>query len=375
MRSHLYRYVFADIATGRTVDTLPLSKVRWDKRISSGDGTQPGTMEAKLTVTDGLAARVMRVLGRDQSPHALHIWRDGSLAWSGIVSSKSSGLDGDTESLDIAGVTWEGYLARRLLRADKTTTQPARTALNTLWAEVQAASGGNVRVSAGPTGGTVLARTWLNGSSTWYSDMAEDIAADGGLEWVVDYSRSTTTGLYSGVLRYGTPTIGQTDTTHSFVFATGQPGNSITGWTFQQSLDDGGTAAQAIGGQDPDLSSNVAAVVPPAMSVIVEDPVLATGGWLRTDVETQLTDERDQTTLDAAAARLLAGTGRWGERPEVTVDLDKSTFQPQSIGDYARFVIRSSVIDIDWRARTIGLNVEVRDDGTENTTLLFEGDN
>ena len=374
MRSHAYRYVFADIATGIAVDTLPLSKVRWDKRISSGEGTQPGTMDGRLVVTSGLAQRVRRVLGRDQAPHALHIWRDNSLAWSGIVRARSASMDRDTEVIDVAGVTWEGYLGWRILRADASLTQPARAAMNFLWAEVQASTGGDVRVSAGPAGGTVVDRGWLNGSSTRFADIAKDIAADGGLEWVVDYSRSPITGLYSGELRYGTPTIGQVDTTHSFVFAAGNPGNTITGWSFPQSLDDGGTAAQAIGGQDPDLSSNVAAVVPPAMSVIVEDPILATGGWLRTDIETQLTDERDQAVLDTAAARLLASTGRWGERPQVTVDLDGSTFQPQSIGDYARFKIRSAVVDIDWQARTVGLDVDVRDDGTENTTLLFEGD-
>ncbi len=372
MRTHQYRYVFADIATGRAVAALPLRKVAWDRRISSGDSTEPGTLQAQLIITDAdVAAKARRVLGRDQSPHAVHVWRDNTLVWSGFVTGRSPVLSGDTEYIDVKAESFEGYLAHRLLREDLALSGPGQSAMNTLWAQVQNPAGGDVRVASGAAGGVGIDRDWLSGAGVWYSDVAADIAADGGFEWVIDWSRSPTTGLYSGVLRFGSP-LGQSTRPHAFYYVAGRPGNSITGWSLPQELtESAGTAAQAIGGKDPDLSANVAAVVPPAMSSVHDSPLLSSGLWLRTDVQVQLSDEQDQAVLEDAAAGLLAG-GPWSGVPEVSVDLDRSTFEPGSIGDYARYVIRGGLLSVDVRIRTIGLSVEVRDDGTETARLLYQ---
>ena len=246
MRAHTYRFVWADVTTGRPVDDFKLRGVRWDKRISSGSGTEGGTLSGTVVLTKRLSAgRVLRVLGRSQSPHALHVWRDNQLVWSGFVTSRTPKLDGDVEMIDVQAVTWEGYTSRRTIRADlAAVVSPAQAVMNALWAGMQAPTGGNIRVSNGATGGALIDVSWYNGDAVTYADAAAKIASLGGFEWVVDYSRNSTTGVYSGALRYGSP-LGQSVTPHTFVFNPGRPGNSVLGWSWEQSLDEGGTAVQA----------------------------------------------------------------------------------------------------------------------------------
>lgn len=373
MNKHKYRYVFADVITGRPVTALDLRGVRWDRRISQG-----GAMTGRVYVTPANSAACLRVLGRGQSPHALHIWRDAVLAWSGFVNTRVSGFDGDSPTIQVTGVTWEGYPSRRYIQADTVvgTTDPY-TVLSTLWAQMQAAAGGSVRVAAsGQTSGTTAAYgPWLSGDSKRYGDAIADVVAAAGMEWVVDYSRSVTTGIYSGKLRVGKP-IGQASdvSPHVLIHSTGAPDNAITGWTWTENLDAGATAVQGVGGQDPDLSANVAALVPPALSSQVWlAALIASGLWLRVDQQVQDSDIRSPADLDALAIARLA-KGAWKETASVIVDLDQTTFQPGSLGDYVRLIIRAPHLQLRESRRVIGIAAVVNDDGTDTVTLTFEGD-
>jgi hypothetical protein len=372
--AHQYRAVFADV-NGRPVDELHLSSLQWDRRVQPGGA---GTLRASIDVPTSrtvagraLIRRIERIFEtglNPQSPHAVHLWRDGGLAWSGLIAAPVVTPAG----IQLQGISWEGYPAFRTIRAQRDYVNVDQYAIaDALWAHMQSLPGGSVRVAgSGQTSGTVRERHWAAGEGKKYSAALDETAGvSGGFEWLIDYGQDGG-GLYSGRLRYGMP-LGQQQSPHKLVYLWGGAGSSILDWSWPSTLDGAGTSFQSIGGQDPDLAANQAGNVPPIMSAVYDSPLIA-NGWPRIDYTSQHTDVTEQPTIEAWAQAEKAQREGWLTIPKVTIDLDKTTFRGGSIGDAVQISIRHPFLTADYTSRGLALAVAVDREGAENAKLTLD---
>jgi hypothetical protein len=116
-----WRYHFTDFRTGRLLGTLPLAGVKLTEVLSgvgSADATLP--LAPQVRVADPFSATVPRrsvlwaerqVLDEDERTVA-----GSQIMWGGPVMTRSRDLA--SRSMTIKAVSWEGYLARRLIGRD-----------------------------------------------------------------------------------------------------------------------------------------------------------------------------------------------------------------------------------------------------------------
>lgn len=235
-----YRYVTADVLTGRTLEELPLKVDSFSQQISAKGDLRASLALAGLVNAAGLPIdwRTATVPKRS----AVYVIRDDTqVVWGGIITAREPATDGI--SARITAETFEGYLARRRVKTTLAYGSPTDvfTIVRDIIAQIQAVTGGNIRlaVSAGAAGYSQAityngyARTKVLDELVRLSEIAP------GFEFTIRHDRDNTTGVF-------TPTLvlvaGQMNTGLSPILAE-QPGNMLQHPTYPETV-----AANAVTG-------------------------------------------------------------------------------------------------------------------------------
>jgi hypothetical protein len=374
-----YRYQFCDARTDTHIIDLPLTGVRYGRRI-----VKPGPFSARIPIPNRtLADAVARIIPRTEDDISTgpgrticHVWRNGDLwgsyiIWRGQVSADARGR----LSATISGESMESWLHRVAITSTQTYVQQdqlhiAREIVRRKQAQT---SGGALQmgiIGGGPaTSGVLRDRTYNGWDHATVGERLEQLSeVIGGPEWYIrTYPDSTGQRVRQF---YVAPLLG--DPTRLHLFA--QPGNVVS-WSRTVDATDTGTQYTARGDA---VEANGHRSL---FSVFSQAHRGA--GW------PQLEELRDFPTVLVGST--LANYAAWwaAHRPgaestmQVSVRLGESpTLTPDRLGERARLVLvndwwpldEGGAPTFDAVRRVIGMDISAPDrDAPEEATLLLEG--
>jgi hypothetical protein len=176
-----YRYLVGEIApaSGNGLrDEIPFSTVKFGHVLNS-----PGGFSASIGLRHPKATRNNLDPGRT----AIHIERDGTIVWSGILWTARAKVEDST--LELGGEGWWSYFRRRSIRVTKSYLAVDQLAIaRDLINYAQAAGGGNIGVVVGAeTSGRLRDRTWWYYERRNLASAVEELAAvEDGFEFAID---------------------------------------------------------------------------------------------------------------------------------------------------------------------------------------------
>ncbi|MER6332789.1 hypothetical protein ABT298_26400 [Streptomyces sp. NPDC001034] len=355
-----YRAIFCDLLTDSTIDILPLRDVTVDDYIGKA-----GSLTGTIPVPDAdTAARVRRI---EEGRTSVYLQRGHDLWWGGIIwTSTLHSDDQGILTLEIQAATFESYARRRCIRADRSFSGDQLDIARALWADLQAAPGGDIGVSPGTeTSGQQRAVAYRDGDETVYQEAIEALAAvDNGFEQRISVYRDPATGARVRRLQLGSPAIriGTTD------LVLDRPG-SILAYSFPHDATRGGTTARTRGAS---VNDNQAAESRPQCSTEQVAGDLLAAGYPRIDLTSDHTDVTDKNTLNSLARAELAAARGAVVIPEITIRLDHLV-PPALLGRTARLRITDEWFaeGLDARYRIIGVKVSPAQRGRPDTADLY----
>jgi len=322
-----YRYLICDLLTDQPIATLPLTGVKFSRRISRV-GEFSGNWDIAVQEQASLLAEILPNLGRcslwvyRQPPVPHHApW---SLWWGGIIwqATPTRNARGPV-SISFKASTFDSYAHRRLILQNLVYKgQGQEFIMHDLWARMQARSEGDIGVQTSAAGkellGTRRDRTYLFNESASYGKRIEELGdVIGGLEHTIDIQLNGDNGRLK-ILR-----------TQSSLGFDRQPfvmtGIKIP--TVQQQHDTGllGTAFVTRG--DPDAAGNV------VISNVYENTALLAAGWPLLDIVEDYPGVVLKTTLNTYASGLRAAYSKPSAVPKYVVLPDEDTdWNPNFLG-------------------------------------------
>lgn len=366
----MWRYVFADLLTDRTIDVHDLAGVTFERRI-----TQAGTFKASLAIPSrNIADRARQIVpGRT----VVHAYRDADIWGTFIIWIATPGSDGKHTTLELQGAALESYLFRRELRADAYTPPGGLDQLalaRALIVDMQVRPQGNIGLVAPGVdlSGVVRDRTYLRSDAKRYGDLLVELAnLLDGFEWMIRTYPSGGARVREFVTGY--PTLGQALVDHVYA----QPGN-ILSWKEPSDATAGATSFQARG---DNVSTDIAEAEEPLMSQVFEATDLLAGGYPLLDATEDHSGVIEQATLDSYAAAASLDGRAPVVIPQATVRID-GTFSPNQLGDRVRLILVNDWYPLDGEGRptynrtrrVVGMAVTpVSRTGSEQMTLIFDG--
>jgi len=364
-----YRYLFTDLLTDAAIDVLPMSGVSFDCRLN-----EPGALQGTIPVPNsGLGLRASKII---EGRTALWVYRDNEIWWGGIVWIYRTRKDGNGIIVaDVQAATFESYLARRILRVDKTYTATDQFAIvRSLIDEMQITSNGNLGITYDTqNAGVVRDRVYSGTAAKSYGEIIQELSAViGGFDFGI-FPYEDANGVRVKRLRLGYPRLGQSVTPHPF----SSPG-PILAYTWHRDATIGGTSFQARGAA---LNVDGGQADEPLMSTIYPAQGYLDGGWPLLDIT------NDYSAVEVAATLNEHAQGDRVQQtgsviiPDVTVRLIGSTLKPTNLGDH----VAIKISDPWWPAgpdgspalnktyRLIGITVTAADrDTPETADLLLE---
>ena len=290
----VYRYQFADFATGTFLEELPLDCRSYSQQVNAA-----GQASATLPLA-GLGAGVDWRGVTTPRRTLLVILRDDAVAWVGVVMKRRAADNGRTAEL--SAETLEGYWTRRKIKNDVTyTSADVFTIVQGIVTSLQAATGGNVRMAVtSGTAGYATTVTYAGKDRTRALDAWTRLAeVSPGFEFAVTWAK--TGNVFTPTLNLATPGL---NTTLDPVLLQ-YPGNLMS----YDYPEDGTARPNALTGVGAD-SAGV-----PLLSEQVDSADLSSGVPLFED-EIQMKDETDAgrlasrtlTALNAAAVDYVVPT-------------------------------------------------------------------
>jgi hypothetical protein len=326
-----YSFITADLRTGTLLEELPLSGVKFGKRLNDA-----GALTGSFSFTAQTAAlrRPMTAPART----ALYAFRDGEAVWGGVIWSRSIDHEARSCSLTCADF-WSYFDQRRLLSALTFAGVDQNTIAAALVNAAQAVPGGDIGIEV-PTAlsGTLLDRSYQTWSYSTFGQLLGDLAA---LEDGPDI-RFDVAGDKDHVQRrllLGTPRLGRTLDQSGLVLDYGSEGAVLE--SLSEIEDGSGTETTHIAlGPGTEASQFV--------GVATRDDLI-TGGWpLLEGLSSRSDDSIGQNTVDSyAAADLAAAAGLKVTLSATTRTLPPGAFEP---GDEARLDIDAAWYNTEPRA-------------------------
>ena len=297
----LYRWLFADFATGALLEELPLAVSSYSQQIN-GVGTCTGT----LTLTDLGSGVDWRGSTKERRTLLFAIRDDSRIMWGGVVMKRRTPDSGLTAEL--TAETLEGYWSRRRIKTDTTFTgQDVFTIVNSLVTNLQAVTGGNIRmqVSGPATAGYTQTITYSGKDRTKALDAWTRLAeVSPGFEFSISWYATGAPVVFTPVLNLATPGLNTTVDATVLQF----PGN-VQSYDYPE---DGSARPNALTGIGAD-SGGI-----PLLSEQIDSADLAAGVPLYED-EISLKDETDSTRLASRTSAALTAMASDYVVPTVTL--------------------------------------------------------
>lgn len=234
-----YRYLAVDTRTDTILAELPLTNVKWGRKLNDA-----GTLTATLPLTaDDLTLSGIWVDGTEPTRRGVYVDRDGVIVWGGIWWARDT--DGDGHTLDLSGAEWWSVLRRRritdtLVYVDGVDDQLdiARSLID----YTQAKPGGDLLIDTGSgTSGRTRDRTYWGYELKQLADAVEELAAvTDGFDLSVDCVWNAGVPARNLVLSY--PRRGRPASETGLLFGTGL---NIIGWDWPE---DGTRAENSVHG-------------------------------------------------------------------------------------------------------------------------------
>lgn len=173
-----YRYLAADLKSGTIREEIPFSTVSFSHVLN-----RPGSWKGTIGLRHAKAARSIL----DPGKTAIHVERNGAIAWSGILWAGRA--NAKSAELELTGEGWWSYFRRRLITATKTyaaTDQLAIVRDLVTWAQAQA--GGNIGLIVGTeTSGVLRDRVYQDFELKNLGEAVEQLAAvSNGFDFAVE---------------------------------------------------------------------------------------------------------------------------------------------------------------------------------------------
>ncbi|MFI6477351.1 hypothetical protein ACIBH1_05425 [Nonomuraea sp. NPDC050663] len=339
--------VFVDLLTDDYITTLDLFNVNFDRLINDAAPFSASVEVNSRELADKVAKVVPRWISHPSEPDSLstgpgrtvcHVYINGviwksAIIWTANVAQRDRGVI----TVELQGASLESYLNAVEIRDDYSYADVDQLEIGRqlIVTEMQALSGADIGLTAGSeTSGVTRDRTYLaSEGGTFGQRLAELADTDGGFEWMIQTS-DPGTGARTRELKLGYPKLGST-TDHVFSY----PGNVIA-WSMSV---DALRAATSYRARGESVSFDASTRAEPLMSTPQDATAHLAAGWPRVDKTLDYSTVKEQSTLNAYAARWAA------ERPgtvrvhQITVRLDETKWTPNNLGDYARIILSN-----DW---------------------------
>lgn len=365
-----YRYLLCDLLTDQQLAHLPLSGVRFDRRISRS-GSLQGGFNAPTKALVGVGKLLKAYAGRS----ALWVYRDNALWWGGIPWTVKA-RQGARGGVDIAvqAATFDSYAHRRRLYADATYAATDQgVIIPDLWRQIQADPRGDIGMVATdqPTG-VLRDRTYLASDHAKVGKLIEDLGdVIDGPEHTVDVFTDVD-GNRVKSLRVG-QRIGSTDARIVFQRAV-RGGGRVVEWEDTSDAVAGGTTFQTRGDAP---NGNVGQDTEPLLSTRVDRLDLLADGWPLLDETADHPGVIDQATLDGYAEGMADQMGGAKPTQGYTVEVGNTGWNPNRLGD----AVRLKLLDLwhetttDATVRPVGCEVTPSGrGGAEQVKLLLSED-
>lgn len=365
----IWTYLAADLRTGVVLEELPLTGVRWGKRLNDA-----GAMSGRWQL--GPAEHRDAYALTTPTKTALFAVRDSVPQWGGIVWTRA--YDSESEAVSIqAGDFWSyfdhrkvvpflstfpgdtGFVAKQAVTFTAVEQNEIARQLVTL---AQAHTGGDIGIELDTTiSGTLRDRTYSGYELTDVGEALRLLAnVEGGPDVMFDVGQGTG-GRPRRVLRVGDPMLGQQGSPHVW-----EVGGNVLTYTWPS---DGTRMATRTYGVGDGIEEA-------ALVAFAENFDLYGQGWPLLEAETGYTTVTDPSTLNAHARADLAAATLPVVLPALKVRGDMPPFLGQfGVGDDGRLIIaagdRFHRGGLDARMRVVQMDVEPETSEGEQVTLTM----
>lgn len=354
-----YTYFFADLLTDAIVAELPLSGVKYERKLNAS-----GSWGARVPLGDDRLAGLDPVAATIPGRSAVYIDRDGVIVFGGIVWTRRYSIDDDGNgALDLAGLDLWSYFWRRLIRATYAFDGVDQAdVVAALISTAQAATGGDLGVTVPAVATGILRQgTYYGYELKIVAEAVEQMAAriDG-----FDFRLDLAWPGPSKTLTIGYPRLGVEAFATDLLFDL--PGN-VLHYEWPEDATRQTTEALAVGageGDDMLLAST------PRADLLAD-------GWPLLEAQASYKDVRFLDTLQEHADAEAEASGLPVTIPALTVrgDVDP-VVGSYDVGDDARIVIVDDRFPagVDTYSRIIGFEVTPGDGDTLETVTLSLGE-
>jgi hypothetical protein len=365
-----YRYLLCDLLTDQPLADLPLSGVKFDRRIS-----RRGSLQGGFLAPTSKLVEVGRLAKAYAGRSALWVYRDGALWWGGIpwtVNAKQ-GPRGAV-AVSVTAATFDSYAHRRDLYVDKTYTAADQgVIIPDLWRTIQTDPRGDIgMVSTDQPTGVLRDRTYLATEHAKVGKLIEDLGdVIDGPEHTVDVFVDTD-GSRVKSLRVG-QRLGSTVPRIVFQRAV-RGGGRVVEWEDTSDATAGGTTFQTRGDAP---TGNVGEDTQPLVSDRAYRLDLLADGWPLLDETADYPGVIDLATLNGYAEAMSDQQGGSMPTQGYTVQVGNTGWNPNRLGDLVRLKLLDLWHDtvLDTAVRPVGCEVTPEGrDGAELVTLLLGED-
>lgn len=364
-----YRYLLCDLLTDQKLATLPLSGVRFDRRISRTGSLQGGFMAPTRDLVE-MGKLCKAYAGRS----ALWVYRNNALWWGGVLwtANARQGARGPV-AMALQAATFDSYAHHRELYEDRVyANEDQGNIIPDLWQAIQDDPRGNIGVVADfqPTG-VLRDRTYLASEKAKVGKLIEDLGdvIDGPEHTIDVFTDSAGNRVKS--LRVGLQ-LGSTEARTVFQRAV-RGGGRVVEWEDISDAVDGGTTFQTRGDA---LNPNVGEDSEPLLSERVYRLDLLADGWPLLDQSADYPGVIEQATLDGYAQAMADQLGGSMPTQGYTVEVGNTGWNPNRLGDMVRLKLKDLWHDttLDTAVRPVGCEVTPGAKGQPEQVKLLLGE-
>lgn len=363
----IWTYLVADLRTGAILDELPLTGVRWSKKLCASGSLSASWQLGPATTRDAYTLTT-------PCKTAIYAVRDSVPMWGGIIWTRS--YDSSTGKLGISAGDWWTYFNHRKV-IPFLTTYAGDTAFvakqqvtyvdldqndvaEALVSLAQSHQGGDIGIQVDSTGSGILRdRTYHGYELASVGDVLGKLASvENGPDMMFDVAQGPT-DQPRRLLRLGSPWLGQQGSAHVW-----EVGGNVESYTWPSDGSAMATRTYAVGNGIEDA----------APIAFTEDFSRYNAGWPLLEAETGYTTVSDPGTLNAHAAADLQAARLPVVLPKLTVRGDLPPYLGEfGPGDDGRLVVPAGDAfhtgGLDTTVRVVAMDVTPESDSGERVEL------